>query len=68
MAFISRGFLGKRREGASSARVPPGQHLVGDFPVLSAGPTPRTDLAKWTFTINGEIDVPKVWTGTSSAR
>src|SRR5215467_6950943 len=62
MAFISRGFKGRRREGDGSARVPPGQHVVNDFPVLSAGPTPRVDLAKWTFTINGEIDEPKTWT------
>jgi DMSO/TMAO reductase YedYZ molybdopterin-dependent catalytic subunit len=62
MSFISRGFRGKRRDTASSARVPPGQHVVGDFPVLSAGPTPRVSLDSWTFTINGEIDQPKRWT------
>ncbi|HET9410468.1 MAG TPA: sulfite oxidase-like oxidoreductase [Candidatus Dormibacteraeota bacterium] len=61
MAFISRGFRGKRRDVASSSRVPPGQHVVGDFPVLSAGPTPRPDLARWSFTINGEVDAPKTW-------
>jgi DMSO/TMAO reductase YedYZ molybdopterin-dependent catalytic subunit len=62
MSFISRGFRGKRRDTASSARVPPGQHVVGDFPVLSAGPTPRVSLDSWTFTVNGEIDEPKRWT------
>src|SRR5437867_4010952 len=41
MGFISRGFKGKRRDTASSSRVPPGQYVVNDFPVLSAGPTPR---------------------------
>ncbi len=61
MAFISRGFRGKRRDTANSSRVPPGQHVVGDFPVLSAGPTPRPDLARWSFTINGEIDSPRSW-------
>jgi DMSO/TMAO reductase YedYZ molybdopterin-dependent catalytic subunit len=61
MAFISRGFRGKRRDTASSSRVPPGQHVVADFPVLSAGPTPRPDLARWSFTINGEVDAPKTW-------
>jgi DMSO/TMAO reductase YedYZ molybdopterin-dependent catalytic subunit len=35
---------------------------VGDFPVLSAGPTPRTALADWTFTIDGAVDVPRTWT------
>jgi DMSO/TMAO reductase YedYZ molybdopterin-dependent catalytic subunit len=62
MGFISRGFRGKRRDTVSSSRVPPGQHVVGDFPVLSAGPTPRVSLDAWTFTINGEIDEPKHWT------
>ncbi len=62
MAFVSRGFKGKRRDATSSARVPPGQHVAGDFPVLSAGPTPRVPLAEWTFSIVGEVDEPKRWT------
>jgi DMSO/TMAO reductase YedYZ molybdopterin-dependent catalytic subunit len=64
MAFISRGFKGKRREGVSSSRVPPGQHVVGDFPVLSAGPTPKIALSEWTFSLIGEVDEPKRWTWT----
>ena len=39
--MISRGFHGKRREGVDEARVPPGQYVTDDFPVLSAGPTPH---------------------------
>src|SRR5438309_2865117 len=62
MGFISRGFRGKRRDTASSSRVPPGQYVVNDFPVLSAGPTPRVNLDQWTFSIEGEIDEPKRWT------
>jgi DMSO/TMAO reductase YedYZ molybdopterin-dependent catalytic subunit len=61
MAFISRGFKGKRRTDVSSSRVPPGQHVVNDFPVLSAGPTPRIALDRWMFTIDGEIDQPRTW-------
>jgi DMSO/TMAO reductase YedYZ molybdopterin-dependent catalytic subunit len=60
MAPISRGFRGRRRN-VDPARTPPGQYLVGDFPVLSAGPTPRTPLAEWTFTIDGAVDVPRTW-------
>src|SRR5256885_1640546 len=37
MGFISRGFKGKRRDNVSSSRVPPGQHVVNDFPVLYDG-------------------------------
>jgi len=62
MAFISRGFKGRRRDTAGGSRVPPGQHLVNDFPVLSAGPTPHVPLSEWTFSIVGEVDEPKVWT------
>ena len=52
MSPISRGFHGRRREPAGDAgRVPPGQYLTDDFPVLSAGPTPHTALEKWTFSI-----------------
>jgi len=36
--------------------------VVNDFPVLSAGPTPRVPVADWTFVIEGEIDKPKSWT------
>jgi DMSO/TMAO reductase YedYZ molybdopterin-dependent catalytic subunit len=62
MGFISRGFKGKRRDVADSSRVPPGQHVVRDFPVLSAGPTPRLPLAEWSLSIVGEVDEPKRWT------
>lgn len=62
MGFISRGFRGKHRETGEPGRLPPGQYLVTDFPVLSAGPTPRPNIDQWTFTIEGEIDAPKRWT------
>jgi DMSO/TMAO reductase YedYZ molybdopterin-dependent catalytic subunit len=62
MGFVSRGFRGKRRDDAAPGRLPPGQYLTNDYPVLSAGPTPRLDLDKWTFSITGEIDSPKRWT------
>jgi DMSO/TMAO reductase YedYZ molybdopterin-dependent catalytic subunit len=52
MSFVSRGFKGRRRdEGADPNRVPPGQYVTEDFPVLSAGPTPHTPLEEWTFAI-----------------
>src|SRR6266545_7570122 len=60
--FISRGFVGKRREPDVANRVPPGQYLTRDFPVLTAGPTPRTPLDRWTFTIDGLVREPVRWT------
>jgi DMSO/TMAO reductase YedYZ molybdopterin-dependent catalytic subunit len=62
MSFVSRGFHGRRQAGADSARVPPGQYVTTDFPVLSAGPTPHTPLEQWSFSIEGEVDAPKSWT------
>jgi DMSO/TMAO reductase YedYZ molybdopterin-dependent catalytic subunit len=59
---ISRGFHGRRRPEADPTRVPPGQYLVDDFPVLSAGPTPHVDLADWSFSITGLVDDPLSWT------
>ena len=61
MSPISRGFHGRRREAAAAGRVPPGQYVTRDFPVLSAGPTPHTALANWTFSIDGGRE-PKGWT------
>jgi DMSO/TMAO reductase YedYZ molybdopterin-dependent catalytic subunit len=62
VSFVSRGFRGKRRDEGPSDRVPPGQYLVDDFPVLSAGPTPRTPLDEWDFAITGDAGEPKRWT------
>jgi len=62
MAFVSRGFRGRRAADADPARVPPGQYVTRDFPVLSAGPTPHTSLELWEFSIVGELDEPRGWT------
>ena len=59
---ISRGFHGSRHGDVDPARVPPGQYVTRDFPVLSAGPTPHTPLTKWDFTIRGLTDQPVSWT------
>ena len=60
--FVSRGFIGKRRGGEKKDRIPPGQYLTNDFPVLSAGPTPYTALDKWTFSIEGLVKERVSWT------
>ncbi|HEX9091899.1 MAG TPA: sulfite oxidase-like oxidoreductase [Anaerolineales bacterium] len=59
--FLSRGFAGKHRQEAPPERVPPGQYVTRDFPVLSAGPTPRTPLERWSFEINGLVRQPVRW-------
>jgi len=61
--FVTRGFIGKRQSARGAEdRIPPGQHLISDFPVLSAGPTPRTDLLRWTFRVEGLVKEPAQWT------
>ena len=60
--FISRGFRGRRQPGATAARLPPGQYETRDFPVLSAGPTPRTALATWDFMLRGMDGAVARWT------
>jgi DMSO/TMAO reductase YedYZ molybdopterin-dependent catalytic subunit len=60
---ISRGFHGLRRTPAGAeGRVPPGQYVTEDFPVLSAGPTPHTPLDQWTFSITQGGETEKSWT------
>src|SRR6516162_6791635 len=60
--MISRGFLGRRRPADVEKRLPPGQYLVTDFPVLTAGPTPHTPLDKWSFRLEGLVRSPVSWT------
>jgi DMSO/TMAO reductase YedYZ molybdopterin-dependent catalytic subunit len=59
---VSRGFSGRRRTDVDPARVPPGQYVTPDFPVLSAGPTPHTPLEEWTFEIRRLVDELVSWT------
>jgi DMSO/TMAO reductase YedYZ molybdopterin-dependent catalytic subunit len=47
--MATRGFIGRQQPAGLAARTPPGQHLVDDFPVLSAGPAPRIELDRWFF-------------------
>jgi DMSO/TMAO reductase YedYZ molybdopterin-dependent catalytic subunit len=59
VGIVTPGFEGRRRE--SAARLPPGQYLTGDFPVLSAGPTPRIALDQWEFVITTETGQARRW-------
>ncbi|MFT7840331.1 sulfite oxidase-like oxidoreductase [Saccharothrix sp. BKS2] len=58
MGIVSPGFRGRRRPAAD---LPPGQHLAEDFPVLSAGPTPRVDRDRWRFTVTTETGEEHGW-------
>jgi DMSO/TMAO reductase YedYZ molybdopterin-dependent catalytic subunit len=59
MSFVTRGFSGKNRDRDS--HLPPGQTLVEDWPVLSAGVTPKIEPAEWTFEIKDETGTEHKW-------
>jgi DMSO/TMAO reductase YedYZ molybdopterin-dependent catalytic subunit len=48
---VSRGFRSRRQEQTLEDRVPPGQYLTTDFPILSAGPTPLIKAKDWSLTL-----------------
>jgi DMSO/TMAO reductase YedYZ molybdopterin-dependent catalytic subunit len=60
MSIVNPGFGGRRR--SSRPDLPPGQYLTHDFPVLSAGPTPRIPLDRWQFTVTNESGTRQTWT------
>jgi DMSO/TMAO reductase YedYZ molybdopterin-dependent catalytic subunit len=59
MDIISRGFSGRR--SAADVKLPAGQYLTTDFPVLSAGPTPHVSLERWEFVIDDGTNVLRRW-------
>lgn len=59
--IFSRGFRGRRSDPETAGRLPPGQYLTDGFPVLSAGPTPRTPVENWDFQVTGEVVQPMRW-------
>jgi DMSO/TMAO reductase YedYZ molybdopterin-dependent catalytic subunit len=48
-------------------RVPPGQHLIKDWPVLHYGRVHDIPAARWTFEITGEVEKPLKLTYTEFA-
>ena len=58
--------LGKFLTGKTSrpedSRLPPGQHLVRNWPVLDLGQTPNVARENWRLDIAGAVDAPTAWT------
>ncbi|GAA0385238.1 sulfite oxidase-like oxidoreductase [Micromonospora gifhornensis] len=59
MGIITPGFSGRPRSAAPE--LPPGQYLTPDFPVLSAGPTPKVPRDTWEFVITTETGAEHRW-------
>ena len=72
MTPISRGFGGRRRDDVDPSRLPPGHYYERGFPVLSAGPTPRTPLGGLAKEDHHELSFGRVhypcWAGTELRR
>lgn len=49
-------FITGRVARPESERLPPGQHLVKDWPVLDLGLQPAIALSSWTLDIDGLVD------------
>ncbi len=43
-------------------RLPPGQHMVNNWPVLDLGVHPELPLDQWTLTVSGLVEHPFTWT------
>jgi DMSO/TMAO reductase YedYZ molybdopterin-dependent catalytic subunit len=59
MPIVSPGFTGRRQ--SPDVQLPPGQYLTEDFPVLTAGPTPRVPTDRWEFTVSTEAGQKYTW-------
>lgn len=47
---------------AGAERLPPGQRLVRDWPVLDLGLQPAVALERWSLTVDGLVENPLNWT------
>lgn len=46
----------QRRRDTGDDRLPPGQRLTKDFPVLTYGATPNIETAAWRLSVWGEVE------------
>lgn len=55
-------FITGRTERPEGERLPPGQHLVRDWPVLDLGLQPDIAPERWTLDVDGLVETPAHWT------
>lgn len=54
-------FLTGTTSRPEAERLPPGQHLVRDWPVLDLGEQPQIALDDWRLSIDGAVEHPLTW-------
>ncbi|WP_439600500.1 sulfite oxidase-like oxidoreductase [Devosia sp.] len=54
-------FLTGQLSRPEEARLPPGQHLVKNWPILDLGQTPTVSRDVWRLDIAGEVERPQTW-------
>ena len=54
-------FLTGRHARPETERLPPGQHLTQDWPVLDLGVTPNVNRERWRLDIYGAVETPLFW-------
>ncbi|MET4206482.1 sulfite oxidase-like oxidoreductase [Bradyrhizobium sp. LA2.1] len=55
-------FLTGRVTRPEDQRLPPGQHLTKDWPVLDLGVVPPVSRERWRLDVYGAIETPVFWT------
>jgi len=50
--------MATRPDDRLAQRLPPGQYMARDFPVLHVGEVPRFDAATWRFRVWGDVERP----------
>lgn len=49
------------KPGARGERLPPGQHVVRDWPVLDLGVLPKVETAQWRVAVDGLVEQKLDW-------
>ena len=52
--------LQRRRKETGHDRLPPGQRLIREWPVLTYGGTPMVELADWNLQVWGEVEQERI--------
>jgi len=60
--MATRGFVGRPPVADVRERLPPGQYLTDDFPVLQIGPNPGVSAETWRFTLRHGARPLMSWT------